>query len=837
MLNKIIRNFIAKRVAGRSDDGIMINLTDPKKVDFQAAMLEDLLMRNGVDPRAITSEQQLKNIVNQIEAASKQTTSGIRNAESAKVFDLKGRRIKDTDNIMGGEEMPPPGSRGGPDDIAAPVMNVEDAPEGFIDFVRKTDPKAADKLQKAEDDIRAKIEAGNKRYLDKIKKQKEEGTYKRYNPPKGSKLDLEIKEEYQKAIKGESKLMKGKFKGTEEDFRNKIDEMTDDFASGGRVGLKGGADAATESFSKSAGSSRPGRKGSVSISPSGNVTFNPGGRDDPVDDRSTFEQTVNQMRRPVKQPSGLERLFDAGQEFNYLRNLAIGNFPGIAKQLLLDYGKRKLLDDQAMLDTEEDTMMLADLTDMQKKMLEGPQKNLKDIMGISNEEILQNIEKFNDPDAPATIQDIEQFYQQARDGGRIGFFMGSPLPKGLATLRTMLNFMGKKSDKVKNPSDVLKMVNPKSLNAMLEDPRLQGKVNVKEGILASDMVKDFQSKMGEDRVQLVKDMLNAAKNIKKADTSQIRLKNEMIEDMIKKGVDRRMAEEMATTMSRLAEDMAGKFKDTPKLTDEGILELENVLKNMETGGKKKRDLNADGGRIGLKDGMNRRTFLKLLGGLAAIPIVGKIIKPLKTVKGVKNVPIIKTDNVPGKPEWFDQLVNKVIIEGDDVTKKLATVEREIVHTKKINNTDEVTVYQDLNTDSVRVEYRSPDNMMEEPVDLSYKKTLPDEGNPKGDVDFEATEMGYVGRADGPDDYFIDAEEVGGRSIKDLDSDVSALKEYATGQKPTMKEIVQKKKRKDKVKKLNEGDLDAQSDYITARQGDAYDYDDYARGGIARMLGE
>ena len=32
--------------------------------------------------------------------------------------------------------------------------------------------------------------------------------------------------------------------------------------------------------------------------------------------------------------------------------------------------------------------------------------------------------------------------------------------------------------------------------------------------------------------------------------------------------------------------------------------------------------------------------------------------------------------------------------------------------------------------------------------------------------------------------------------------------------------------KEKVKKLNEGDLDAQSDYITARQGDYYDYDDY-----------
>ena len=63
MLNKFIRNYIAKMVAGRSDDGIMITLKDPKKVDFQTAMMEDLLMRNGIDPRAIKSEQQLKNIL------------------------------------------------------------------------------------------------------------------------------------------------------------------------------------------------------------------------------------------------------------------------------------------------------------------------------------------------------------------------------------------------------------------------------------------------------------------------------------------------------------------------------------------------------------------------------------------------------------------------------------------------------------------------------------------------------------------------------------------------------------------------------------------------------
>jgi len=646
-MKSIIKNFIAKRVAGRSDDGIMITLTDPKKVEFQAAMLEDLLMRNGIDPNAIKSEEQLKMLLNQIDAMNKQstTTSGIRNTESAKIFDLEGKEIPKGSKIMGGkavdDDLPPPGSRGGDDDIAAPVQSQEETLRNMT-----------------EAEIKKEIEAQNRSAVEKILKRKNrEDVYglEDYDTTNMSEIKKEI-------IRTETKL--GNLNPNNPGFRERAKPLIDK----------------------------------------------------------------------------IEAL------------------------------KKKLREDKA-------------------------------------------------------------------DGGRIGFFMGSRLPKGLATLRTMLNYMGNKSDKVQYPSEILKMVNPKSLNKMLEDPRLQGKVNIKEGILASDSVKGFQSKMGEDRIQLVKDMLSAAKNIKRSDDKILAYKNEIKEKFMKDlNMSEAEADKAATSMSQLAMDIT-KMPNTPQLTDEGILELENVLKNMETGGKKKRDLNADGGRIGLKDGMNRRTFLKLLGGLASIPIVGKIIKPLKTVKGVKNVPIIKTDNVPGKPEWFDALVNKVIIEGDDVTKKLATVEREVVHTKKINDTDEVTVYQDLNTDSVRVEYNSPNNMMEETVDLSYKRTPPDEGAPKASSEFEATETGFVGRADGPDDFFIDAEEVGGSSIKSLESDVSALKEYATGQKQTLKEFVQSKKRKDKVKKLNEGDLDAQSEYIVNRQGDYVDYDDYASGGIARMLGE
>ena len=774
MINKIIRNFIAKQIAGRSDDGIMITLKDPQRVTLGENIMADLLMRNGIDPAAITSENQLKLILQQIkntEAAAIKNTdvSGIRGTTSAKVFDLEGKEIPEGSQIMGGKQVK---NESGslmsvPDKKGLAGMEYELQNKKAIDNLKQKMAKEKSRTQRISGNLRAE----NAQRYDIGEPKLDEDEYNYYKEILGEDAEYDYY-----PVKGDE---------TKEMLEAMVKEQKDEMAYMKRLYDKGALDPTPEELRR-------------------------------LKDTETKEvdETKNILKKLIDEDTedmaqGGRAGFVAGGITNLAMRLARG-FMKVTGRKPNNEEFMKIIREAA----ERDFAEVSD--DVALKGVSETRATARRMDSIDKDKLKKAIDDYN-------------FAQ----GGRAGFFMGSPLPKGLATLRQILQYMGKKSDVVKNPSDVLKMVNPKSLNAMLNDPRLQGKVNVKEGILASDTVKNFQSKMGEDRVQLVKDMLSTAKNIKKADTSQIRLKNEMIEDMMKKGVDRGMAEEMATTMSRLAEDMAGKFKDTPKLTDEGILELENILKNMETGGKKKRDLNADGGRIGLKDGMNRRTFLKLLGGLASIPIIGKIIKPLKTVKGVKNVPVIKTDNVPGKPEWFDQLVNKVIIEGDDVTKRFATQEREIVHTKKINDTDEVTVYQDLNTDSVRVEYNSPNNMLEEPVDLSYKKTPPDEVAPKGSAEFEVTESGFASRADGPDDFFIDAEEVGGRSIKSLESDVSALKEYATGKGPTMKEIVDIKKRKDKVKKLNEGDLDAQSEYIINRQGEA----DFASGGIARMLGE
>jgi len=54
--------------------------------------------------------------------------------------------------------------------------------------------------------------------------------------------------------------------------------------------------------------------------------------------------------------------------------------------------------------------LMAGLTEMQQKMLAGPQKNLKNIMGISDQEILNNISPFNDPEDPATLEEVQNFY-------------------------------------------------------------------------------------------------------------------------------------------------------------------------------------------------------------------------------------------------------------------------------------------------------------------------------------------------------------------------------------------------------------------------------------------
>jgi hypothetical protein len=74
---------------------------------------------------------------------------------------------------------------------------------------------------------------------------------------------------------------------------------------------------------------------------------------------------------------------------------------------------------------------------------------------------------------------------------------------------------------------------------------------------------------------------------------------------------------------------------------------------------------ADGGRANFdKGGMSRRKFMKIMGGLAALPIVGKFFKGAKPAAKVADV-VAKTTKAPQPPEYFFDLAAKIKILGKE----------------------------------------------------------------------------------------------------------------------------------------------------------------------------
>jgi len=639
MINKIIRNYLAKQAAGRADDGIMITLRDPQKIQMLENIMADLLMRNGIDPRAITNEKQLINIINRIEAFEKKNLadnirSGIRNTESAKVFDLEGKEIPRGSKIMGGKEVKGTSDR---DRVRNEMKEKYGFTDERLDEIEKTpiDEEMADRLI-AETDL----------------------------PPPGSR--------------GGSDDIAAPVQSSEETLKNMI------------------------------------------------VAEN--------------KKNIAKMR----QRKMLEEAIDDAS-------------PGFS-------GDKKI-----------DAEIVAE--------------NLAERMGMVYDDLptKERIKLYDE--AFTGLSKKKPGPEEKADGGRIGFVKGTGF-------KFLQKIFGK--DKFKE----MATRDPEMYQGLLEVVDMYRKRD-KEGLKM--YLQKFLPHMDDAQIEDF---------IRGSDGSE-----GLIGELIRLGSGR---------------DYAGKI--------EMMKRAENMRKldDLEVTDKMIRKPNADGGimRLGFKDGMNRRTFMKIFSGLVALPIIGKVLKPLKVGKTVTKVPIIKTDNVPGKPEWFDQLVNKVILEGDDITKRFATKEREIVHAKQIDEDNYVTVTQDLDEGVVRVEYENPyATMFGEKVDMTYKKPLPDEGDPRPVGEFQTQESGIVGRAQGPDDYDLEIEGMSGRAIEDLESDVSALKQFATGKKPTLKEIVQNKKRRDKVSYYETPE--GQSEYVVQRQGE-YDYspdDGMASGGIARMLGE
>ena len=150
----------------------------------------------------------------------------------------------------------------------------------------------------------------------------------------------------------------------------------------------------------------------------------------------------------------------------------------------------------------------------------------------------------------------------------------------------------------------------------------------------------------------------------------------------------------------ITDDLLNKIliDDNPQRKAEVLATIDEAFRMMEKGkGHKEiiqifkstpRTKQAEGGRIGFGlGGFNaaRRAFLKAMGagaagvGAAKSGLFGLLKSSKPVAKELTQVPI---KNVDGMPSWFKPLVNRVIKEGEDVTKQFATKERQIVHKKR-----------------------------------------------------------------------------------------------------------------------------------------------------------
>jgi hypothetical protein len=162
MATSVIRSFVAKALFKKK--GAIAN---KKAVEFSAKAIEQRLINIGIDPNAIRSEQELNQILNLVKIAEDRafsqqfgdTLAGSRFDKPADVLDMTGKKIDPSKGIMGGkqltdsplgdlksivddskpigDDLPPPGSRGGKDDIAAPFQSSDESLKNMIEAENK----------------------------------------------------------------------------------------------------------------------------------------------------------------------------------------------------------------------------------------------------------------------------------------------------------------------------------------------------------------------------------------------------------------------------------------------------------------------------------------------------------------------------------------------------------------------------------------------------------------------------------------------------------------------------------------------------------------------------
>ena len=370
------------------------------------------------------------------------------------------------------------------------------------------------------------------------------------------------------------------------------------------------------------------------------------------------------------------------------------------------------------------------------------------------------LEDFVD-DAGGTKEGVE-FDVEPFDGanGGLAYMLGEPREKmaaGGPALRRLLQFLHQGADKpMKGSEGLKKMKLPKQVKFFAEkqgfDPD-QIRINYLEQVLES---------LKADK----KMMKGLEPDVPSEITGKAKSESELIADDIFK------KQFLNTTQG-------GRFKDlTPDMIDSSIMELEGILKNLKTKGRK---LNADGGRIGLKDGgMSRRTFLKIMAALASFPVVGKLAKTTKLAKGVKPI-VTPTAEMPAH---FPKLVEKILKEGQVVKKDFVKKTGDVTTYRHPDRPDiELTVEGEGNR--IQLDFET-DQGMKAGYEFRKGDVIDDPASPmrgkRGPNEFNEGEVKYKGDSEG--NYYKDFEEGIDTGTENLD-DFAGIGKQKTSKSKTV----------------------------------------------------
>ena len=701
-----IRQLVIRMLMRGGKSGIVTTLPKKNLVDFQTAILAEKFMQNGVDPRVFKNADQAENVLKQIDQAE---TDQIRNLDvsSGKVFDLQGKEIPPGSKIMGGkgvDDLPPLGSRGGAEDIAAPVQSAEQTIKNMIEAENKKTINKIKQRQKmlneAIDNVSPGLSGDRKVDAQLVAEDLAERMGTVYD-------DLPIREQTKLYGEAFDALTKKKFD-------------PEDLATGGRVGLKVGS----------------GKKFLQKVF--GKEAFETMKTRDPEMFVGLLE-VVDMYRKRDKEglkmylQKFLPHMDDAEIE-DFIRG-SDGSEGLIGELIRLGSGRDYAGKIEMMKKADE--MRKLDNLDITEDMLRKPNadggragfksgsylfqglKNLgKKYRGSTLEAILENPKLIGADLGYEGLAEIFRMSGMMRDGGRAGYKFGiGPLIELLVK--------ASKTSPLQFGKNYMKNIREKTLRAnetgkFMDLPIAEAGLPAASGALITNQVKKKLKSINEEEKQKNKDEM--FKEISQEYKERYKDDPEFLEKMLlslheniymdKKADGRRVGlkgggSDFMISDAQKEIDAYNQFRDSmnfEQFLKERLFQMEQDKKRLLE--KKYGIAVKDGGRIGYKVGgfdKARRAFLKMLGlgaGTAAAAKSGILgfSKSPPTKKIIEKTAEQTVKSTP--PPYFFELAQKIKMLGKP--DKVTYQDRVEIHRYTGKNGDEYELIEDLNTGDMKI---------------------------------------------------------------------------------------------------------------------------------------